>query len=53
MRVPALLVALAAAGGTLLAAAPASALPCPPGFQSEPARVGVVWVTACWPRLDA
>lgn len=51
MRLLASLAAAAAVGGVLLAAAPASAW-CPPGTQSEPARVGVIWVTACWPRPD-
>lgn len=40
-------------GGTLLSLAPAaSALPCPPPTQSQPTRVGVVWVTVCVLYLD-
>ena len=40
-------------GGTVLTAAPAAlALPCPPPTQSQPTRVGVVWVTICVLYVD-
>lgn len=52
MRIKAVLALAAAVGGALLSAAPASAIVCPPGTQAEPTRVGVVWVTACWPRVQ-
>ncbi|HEV2888926.1 MAG TPA: hypothetical protein VGX28_00970 [Frankiaceae bacterium] len=52
MRLKASLAVLAAVGGAFLAAAPASAITCPPGTQYEPHGVGGVYVSVCWPRVQ-